>query len=148
MPEGSDRNAGQIIVPPSHNALVTRLLDACFVVHRTMGPGLLEGVYEACLAWELRDAGLIVERQKAVDLTYQDLLIPAAFRVDLVIGDHDGNRIIAELKSHANLPLVFHAQLISYLRFMNLPIGVLVNFHPPLLKDGISRVLNSGWKPV
>jgi iron complex transport system substrate-binding protein len=113
-----------------------------------MGPGLLEGVYEACLAWELRDAGLIVERQKAVDLTYQDLLIPAAFRVDLVIGDTDGNRIIAELKSHANLPSVFHAQLISYLRFMNLPIGVLVNFHPLLLKDGISRVLNSGWKPA
>ena len=136
-----------MVVPEAYNALTAQFVDACYHVHRAMGPGLLEGVYERCVEWELRKRGLEVESQKPIDVRYGDLVLPAAFRVDLLIGDGRGHQIVGELKCHAQMPPVFHAQVISYLRLLNLPVGLLVNFHNTYFKEGVSRLLNVTWKP-
>ena len=137
---------GRILVPEGCNVLTAHLLDACYQVHRVMGPGLLEVVYERCVEWELRRRGLEVECQKPIDVRYGDLVLPAAFRVDVLIGDGQGHQIIGEFKCQSQMPPVFQAQLISYLRFLNLPVGLLVNFHNHYFKEGVSRLLNTSWK--
>jgi len=134
-----------IHIPEGYERLVTRTLDACFRVHRELGPGLLEGVYEGCLYWELREMGLTVNRQAAVDVLYRGCRMETAFRADLIVDDGQGSRVLVELKSVAQMAPIFQAQVISYLRLLNLPIGLLVNFNTTLLKDGISRILNCQW---
>jgi len=115
------------------------VIAAAITIHRKLGPGLLESVYEACLAYELEKAGFRVERQKAVPLVYEAIRLDCGFRADLVV---DGN-LIVELKCKECLHPVDEAQLLSHLRLLNLPIGLLINFHVVLLKDGIKRMVNN-----
>ena len=115
------------------------VIAAAITIHRKLGPGLLESVYEACLAYELQKAGFRVERQKAVPLVYEAIRLDCGFRADLVV---DGN-LIVELKCKECLHPVDEAQLLSHLRLLNLPIGLLINFHVVLLKDGIKRMVNN-----
>ena len=107
-------------------------------VYKTLGPGLLESVYEQALIYELELNGFDVKSQVAVDVVYKGKLICPDLRVDLLIDD----TIIIELKSVEELKPVHHKQILTYLRLMNKKVGLLINFNVPDLKDGIKRVIN------
>ena len=115
------------------------VISAAITIHRKLGPGLLESAYEACLAYELGKAGFHVERQKPVPLIYAAVRLDCGFRADLVV---DG-KLVAELKCKEALHPVDEAQLLSHLRLLNIPIGLLINFHVTLLRDGIKRMVNN-----
>ena len=131
---------------PEIDRLVSIVVEAAFQVHRQLGPGLMECVYERCVAWQLQQQGLEVQTQKPIDLVYKGLHLRNAFRVDLHVRSSEGHALIAELKATDHLPPVARAQTISYLRLLNLPIGLLINFNTPLLKDGVQRILNLHWQ--
>jgi iron complex transport system substrate-binding protein len=114
-------------------------VDAALAVHRELGPGLLEAVYEVVLAHELRRRGLSVKRQLPVPINYDGLEFDEGFRLDLLVDD----RLVIELKSVESLHPVHPKQVLTYLRLLNLPLGLLINFGAPLLKDGLKRVVNN-----
>jgi GxxExxY protein len=116
-----------------------RIIGAAITVHRRLGPGLLESAYEACLGYELEKAGLSVQRQKAVPLIYEMVKLDCGFRADLVV-NHEA---VVEIKCKEVLHPVDQAQLLSYLRLLNLRVGLLINFHVAVLKDGIKRMVNN-----
>jgi iron complex transport system substrate-binding protein len=115
------------------------VVDAALELHRDLGPGLLESAYEAILARMLVQRGLIVERQKAVPIHFRDIVLDECFRMDLFV-EH---QLVVELKSVENLHPVHSKQLLTYLRLMKMPLGILINFGSALLKDGLHRVVNS-----
>ncbi len=115
------------------------VIGAALTIHRKLGPGLLESAYEACLAYELEKAGFRVERQRPVPLVYETVKLDCGFRADLVVE----GKLVVELKCKEALHPVDEAQLLSYLRLLNIPIGLLINFHVALLKDGIKRMVNN-----
>ena len=114
------------------------IVDAAFMLHTGLGPGLLESVYETVLARELQRRGLQVERQKPVSFHYDGLDFNDGFRVDLMVE----SRVIVEIKSVERLAPVHSKQLLTYLRLLNLPVGLLINFGAPTLKDGLHRIVN------
>jgi len=122
----------------SHTDITRRIIGAAIKVHRRLGPGLLESAYEACLAFELEKLGFRVQRQKAVPLVYERVKLDCGFRADLVV---DG-QVVVEIKCKEAIHPVDQAQLLSHLRLLNLQIGLLINFHVVLLKDGIRRMAN------
>jgi GxxExxY protein len=119
--------------------LTPEIIGAAMNVHRALGPGLLESAYEACLAYELGKLGMRVERQKPVPLIYQAVRLDCGFRADLVVE----GRVVVEIKCKQALHPVDHSQLLSHLRLLNISVGLLMNFHVVLLKDGIRRVVNN-----
>jgi iron complex transport system substrate-binding protein len=114
------------------------IVDAAYRLHRGLGPGLLESVYEAVLARDLERRGLRAARQLPVSFGYDGLEFKDAFRVDLLIE----NRVIVEIKSVERLAAVHSKQLLTYLRLLRLPVGFLINFGAPTLKEGLHRVVN------
>jgi GxxExxY protein len=114
------------------------IVDAAFMLHTGLGPGLLESVYETVLARELLRRGLQVERQKPVSFHYDGLDFNDGFRVNLMVE----SRVIVEIKSVEKLAPVHSKQLLTYLRLLNLPVGLLINFGAPTLKDGLHRIVN------
>ncbi len=114
------------------------IIGAAIEVHRHLGPGMLESVYEAALAYELTERGLSVERQKAVPLAYKGLQFDEGYRLDLLVG----NAVIVELKCVDALLPIHDAQLLSYLKLTGLKLGLLINFKVPVLKQGIKRFAN------
>jgi GxxExxY protein len=124
--------------------LTHKIIGAAIKIHRKLGPGLLESAYEACLAHELQKLGMRVERQKPVPLFYEDVKLDCGFRADLIV-----DRMVAvELKCKEALHPVDEAQLLSHLRLLNLPLGLLINFHVMVLKDGVRRLANNYREPV
>jgi GxxExxY protein len=119
--------------------LASEVVDALFTVHKELGPGLLESVYEECLAVELADRKLPFNRQMPVPISFRGKNIEVAFRADLIVA----GRLLVELKAVESLLPVHKAQAITYLKLLRLPLGLLVNFNVPLIKDGIKRVINS-----
>lgn len=115
------------------------VVNAALQLHRDLGPGLLESVYEAVLAKILEEKGLPVERQKPVPIHYRGIEISEGFRLDLLVDD----QLIVELKSVETIHPVHPKQLLTYLRLMNLPLGLLINFGAPLLKEGLKRIVNN-----
>ena len=126
---------------PQH--LTSEIIGAAIKIHRRLGPGLLESAYEACLAHELQKLGLRLERQKAVPLVYETAKLECGFRADLVVE----NKVIVECKCKEALHPVDEAQLLSHLRLLNIPVGLLINFHVVMLKDGIKRMVNNYHEP-
>ena len=121
--------------------LTEKILGAAFKVQKALEPGLLESAYEACLAHELKKMGLFVETQVALDITYDDLRIPNAYRLDMVVNDS----VVLELKTVERILDLHQAQLFSYLRFSGKEIGLILNFWSwPLKEGGIKRVVRSG----
>ena len=114
------------------------IIDTAIQIHRDLGPGLLESVYEAVVGAALEKRGLHVERQAAVRFEYDGLVFDEAFRVDLLV-EHE---VIVELKSVERCAPVHSKQLLTYLRLMNKRVGLLINFGGNLLKDGLHRVVN------
>ena len=119
------------------NELSDRVIGHGIEVHRHLGPGLLESAYEECLCYELTKAGLAYERQLSLPVTYKEIRLDVAYRIDLVVE----RRLIIEVKTVERLLPIHEAQLITYLRLSNIPIGLLLNFHTPVLKDGIRRLM-------
>jgi GxxExxY protein len=121
--------------------LTPQIIGAAIKIHRKLGPGLLESAYEACMAYEVEKLGLRVERQKPVPLTVK---LDCGFRADLVVE----GRFAVEMKCKEALHPVDEAQLLSHLRLLNIPVGLLINFHVVLLKDGIRRMVNNYREPA
>ena len=120
------------------NAIAKIIVDAAYKIHRGLGPGLLESVYETVLAHELERNGLAVERQKPIPIRYNGLAFEEGFRADLVVGDS----VIVELKSVETVSPVHKKQLLTYLRLADKRLGLLINFGANMIKDGIFRVVN------
>jgi GxxExxY protein len=118
--------------------VATAVVDACFVVHKRLGPGLLESVYKACLTAELRKRGFTVVREMKVPIFYDGIELDEGFRLDLLIND----LVIVEAKAVEKMIPVFDAQILTHLRLTNRRLGFLVNFNVPRIKDGIKRVIN------
>ena len=122
-----------------HENDIAKIVDAAaFKVHKALGPGLLESVYETVLAHEIEKRGLAVERQKRIPVTYENLTFDEGFRADLVVGD----KVIVELKSVETVAPVHKKQLLTYLRLTDKRLGLLINFGANLMKEGIFRVVN------
>ncbi len=108
-------------------------------VHRELGPGLLESAYEEALAYELGQAGLVFERQRELPLRYKHIELPCEYRLDFVVE----GQLLLELKAVSELLPIHQAQLLTYLKLEQLPLGLLINFNVPVLKDGVRRVILS-----
>lgn len=122
----------------TENEIAKIVLDCAFEIHKTLGPGLLESVYEITLEFELKQKGLKVERQKVIPLIYKGLKFIESFRADLIVE----NKIILEIKSVEILYKVASKQLLTYLKLTDKKLGLLLNFNESLMKKGIIRVVN------
>ena len=122
----------------TENEIAKRVLDAAFVIHTKLGPGLLESVYEVILAHELRKSGLNVERQKPMPIIYEGVRFDEAYRADLVVD----SRVIVELKSVERLSPLHAKQVLTQLRLGGFKLGLLINFGEAHLKNGIKRIIN------
>jgi GxxExxY protein len=116
--------------------LTGEIIGAAIEVHRALGPGLLESAYEACLAHELEERGLYLERQKALPVFYKDVMLDCGYRLDLVVE----NQVIVEVKSVNKIASIHKAQLLSYLKLSDCNKGLLINFNEKMLKNGICRM--------
>lgn len=121
-----------------HQELSHAIIGAAIKVHRHLGPGLLETAYRTCLAYELRKRCFEVEEEKPVPVIYDEIQLPCGFRADLIVNQ----LIVVELKAKTAIHAVDKAQIISHLRLLNLPVGLLINFHVDRLVDGVSRIVN------
>ena len=117
-------------------------VDCGFHLHRNIGPGLLESVYEILLFESLKEKGLSVERQKVIPITFKGRVLEEAFRADLVVE----NQILIELKSTERYAPVHAKQVITYLRLMDLPLGFLMNFGAATFKEGVKRLANNYFR--
>ena len=123
-------------IPASTELVAKRIIDAAFVVHRELGPGLLESIYEACLCEELRQIGMALETPVILPVQYKGNPLDAGLRLDLFVE----GVVIVEIKAVAGLLPVHKAQLMTYLKLTGTRLGLLMNFNEALLKDGIRRV--------
>lgn len=120
------------------NNLAKEIVDACYKVHTTLGPGLLESVYETVLFYELQQRKLHTARQQNLPIRYEELILEEGYRADLIVE----NKVIVELKSVEIILPVHKKQLLTYLRLSGLKLGLLVNFGAAFIKQGIVRVVN------
>lgn len=140
METGRRENAGVIDGSLLENKISAHVIDAAIEVHRILGgPGLLESIYEEALVHELELRKIPVKRQVAVPVLYKGVPVRDALRLDLLIAD----RVIVEVKATENNPKVYSAQILTYLRLTRRKLGLVLNFGQPLLRDGISRVVNN-----
>jgi len=122
----------------TENELAKQIVNAAYRIHTTLGPGLLESVYETTLAHELEKQGIKVLRQQALPVIYETIRMEIGFRADLIVGD----KVIVEIKSIEAISPVHRKQLLTYLRLADKRLGLLINFNVELIKDGITRVVN------
>ena len=122
----------------TENDISYKIRGAIFDVFNDLGPGLLESVYVSALEWELVNQGLLVKREVSVPVYYKDVKMDLGFRLDLLVE----NKVIIEVKSVQNLVEVHHKQVLTYLKIMELKLGVLVNFNVANIKEGIFRKVN------
>lgn len=122
----------------TENEIATIIVDTAFHIHRDLGPGLFESVYERIMEAELTKRGLTVDRQKPIPIVYNGVDFEAGFRCDLLVND----KVIVEVKSIEALHPVHKKQVLTYLRFADKRLGLLINFNVALIKDGIVRLVN------
>ena len=118
-------------------ALSEEVIGAAIEVHRILGPGLLESVYEECLCHELRLRSLAFERQLALPVCYKGIVLECGYRVDLLVEE----RLVVELKSIDKVMPIHRAQILTYMRLLSSPVGLILNFNAPLLKEGVHRLV-------
>ena len=123
----------------TENEISKIVVDKCYQIHVTLGPGLLESVYEEILFFELSKEGLNVQRQKTLPVIWKNKRINLGFRADLIVE----NKVILELKSVEKIANVHPKQLLTYLKVTNLKLGLLINFNEVLIKNGITRIVNN-----
>jgi GxxExxY protein len=119
------------------NQITSEIIRCAINVHKILGPGLLESAYEECLAFELSKSGLQIERQIPVPVIFKDIKLQCGYRIDILVE----NTVVIELKSVDALAPIHEAQILTYLKFSNKKIGLLINFNVTLLKNGIKRYL-------
>lgn len=122
----------------NENEIAKEVFESGLKVHRKIGPGLLENVYEECLVYELKKKGISVKRQLSLPLRYEELYISSSYRIDLLVED----KLIIELKSVEELSNLHIAQVLTYLKLSNCKLGLLINFNSVLFKVGVRRVIN------
>jgi len=121
-----------------YNQLSSKIIGSAIEVHRALGPGLLESVYEKALVYEMQSKGLQTQQQVSLTIHYKDLRIDNSFFADIIVD----KKIILEIKAREIILPVHKAQLLSYLRLTGMKLGLLINFHEEKLKDGITRLIN------
>jgi iron complex transport system substrate-binding protein len=121
------------------NRITGAVVGAALRIHTGLGPGLVESIYETIMARDLNRMGLMVERQRAVSFDFEGLWFDNAFRLDLLVE----NAVIVEVKSHSSITAAHEKQLLTYLRLLDLRVGLILNFGAPLMKEGIKRVVNA-----
>jgi len=115
---------------------ITRRIIGCAIeVHKVLGPGMLESAYEECLAFELKNAGFSIERQKPISIVYQEIKLDCGYRIDILVD----NLVVIELKTVDAFAPVHEAQILTYMKFAKKNLGLLINFNVVLLKTGIKR---------
>jgi len=126
---------------PFHtNRITSSIIGSSIRVHRATGPGLLESAYFPCLVLELQEAGLSIALQHPIPLIYRGINLEAGYRADMLVDD----TVLVELKSVESLGPIHTAQMLTYLKLSGKPVGLLINFNVPVLKDGVKRILNPG----
>src|SRR5687767_5651737 len=123
----------------TENEIGTIIVHCAYIVHKELGPGLLESTYEACLKYELIQRGLFVETQKTLPVIYKEIQMDICYKIDMLVE----NKVIVELKSVKALDDVHLAQIITYLKLSDCKLGYLINFNVPLIKNGIKRVVHN-----
>ena len=123
----------------TENDISRIIVDVCYQIHKALGPGLLESVYEEILFQELRNEGLFVERQKDLPVVWRGKLLDLNYRTDLIVE----NKVIVEIKSVQEIHPVHPKQVLTYLKLSGLKLGLLINFNSPLIKTGITRIVNN-----
>jgi len=131
-------NIEQLPTSDRLNRITEQIIGSAMEVHRAIGPGLLESAYQVCLAFELRERGFKVEQEKPLPVMYKNVRLECGYRLDRVVEDS----VIVEIKAIEKLNAVHEAQLLPYLRLLNCRVGLLLNFHCTMLKDGIRRIVN------
>jgi GxxExxY protein len=119
------------------NEITQRIIGCAIEVHKKLGPGLLESAYEECLAFELNKAGLSIKRQQPTPIVYKDIKLDYGYRIDILVE----NSVVIELKVVDELNPVHTAQILTYMKFSNMKIGLLINFNVTILKNGIRRFI-------
>jgi len=125
--------------PQRLNQLTDQIIGSAIEVHRQLGPGLLESAYEECLAYEFSKLGLPFRRQLSLPLVYKEIQLDCGYRIDLLVGE----LIVIELKTVDAILPIHEAQLLTYLKLTDCPVGLIINFNVPLLKDGIRRMVHN-----
>jgi GxxExxY protein len=123
----------------NENEIARIVLDICFEIHKTLGPGLLESVYEEILCYELTERGIPFERQKGMPVFWKDIKMDLGYRSDVIVA----KKVIVELKSVETIAKVHSKIVLTYIKLSNLKLGLLINFGEPFLKDGIVRLVNN-----
>ena len=124
-------------LPAATERVGRAVLDAAFAIHKALGPGLLESVYEACLSEELQQAGFAIERQAGIPITYGKVRMDVGYRLDLLVE----RAVVVEIKSIDALAAIHTAQMLTYLRFSEVRLGYLINFNTVMLKNGLRRLV-------
>ena len=121
------------------NKITEKIIGAAIEVHKTLGPGLLESAYQECLLFELKNLGLEVKKEISLPIIYKDIKLDHGYRIDLLVE----NKIVLELKTVESFTDVHTAQILTYMKLGNYPLGLLINFHTKLLKNGLKRFINT-----
>ncbi|MEA2097000.1 MAG: GxxExxY protein [Candidatus Cloacimonadota bacterium] len=123
----------------TENEIATKIIGVCINIHKNLGPGLLESVYEDVVAYDLKEIGFDIKKQLPISLIYKKIKFEAGFRLDLLVND----KVIIELKSVSKLLPVHYAQTLTYLKLSDKKLGLLINFNVKFLKNGIHRIVNN-----
>lgn len=122
----------------TENEISTIIIGLAIQVHKALGPGLLENVYQECLHYKIKQKGLLVEKEKPMPVIFEEIKLDCGYRIDLLIE----NKFIVEIKSVESLTTIHLAQTLTYLKLGNYKLGLLINFNEILLKNGVRRVIN------
>jgi GxxExxY protein len=130
--------------PEPGPALTSRIIGLAIKVHRKLGPGLLESVYNACLCWELQNANLAFQREVPLPVIYEDIRLPQAYFADIIVAQ----TVLLELKTVEHILPVHEAQTLTYLHLSGCQVGLLMNFNSAMLKDGLRRYIPDGRRVI
>jgi GxxExxY protein len=126
-------------IPVDLESLSYKIIGLAIEVHRQLGPGLLESAYQQCLYYEIKKAGLKVEKEITLPIIYKDITLDQGYRIDLLIED----KLVIELKTVESFTSVHFAQILTYLKLGNYPLGLLINYNSKILRNNIKRFINS-----
>ena len=119
------------------NKLTGKIIGSAIEVHKNLGPGLLESIYEECLCIELSDRGIPYQKQREIEVRYKNIQLESKYRIDILVDD----KVVVELKACDSLLPIHEAQVLTYLRLTNLKVGLLINFNVPILSEGVKRLV-------